>query len=88
MSDKMFWTNVKELRPFDQLKFVIADKKDYDFAVNVIGMYKPKSLIYFNPVGGVNCKKLFKWIVRDKLNNVRLGVQLHKLAYDKNRRGV
>ena len=78
---KMNWNNLSVLKPTDQVKFIIDDIKDYDFAKNVLSMHKPKSLIYFNPKGGINGKKLAKWLLRDKVPNIRLGIQLHKLLW-------
>ena len=84
---KTNWNNLGALRATDQVKFIIDDIKDYDFAKNVLSMHKPKSIVYFNPKGGVNGKKLAKWLLRDKLPNVRLGIQLHKLLWG-SQRGV
>ena len=84
---KTNWNNLNSLSEIDQVKFIIDDIKDYEFSKNVLTMHKPKSCIFFNPKGGINGKKLAKWLIRDKLCNVRLGIQLHKLLWG-SQRGV
>ena len=72
-----------ELRPSDQLKFVIADRTDYDYAVNILrDLGFPACPVYFNPVGGVEPKHLTEWILGEtEPLPVRVGVQIHKLVW-------
>lgn len=70
-----------DLRPSDQLKFVIADRRDYDYAKRVLkeqGM--PVCPVYFNPVGGTDIAALTQWVMEDMLP-VHVGVQLHKMVW-------
>ena len=85
---KTDWNNLSALTMNDEVKFIIDDVKDYEFSKNVLSMYKPKCKVFFNPKGGINGKKLSKWLLRDKLPGVRLGIQLHKLLWGKYQKSV
>jgi len=86
MHKKMNISNIKKLGKNDQLKFVIKDKKDYDYAKKIISRYKLVCPVFFQPVYGTNPKFLAEWILKDKLN-VKLGLQIHKIIWG-NKRGV
>jgi 7-carboxy-7-deazaguanine synthase len=76
-------TNLAHLRGSDQLKFVIADRADYDFAVAVLREHGlPPCPVYFNPVGGTDPAALTHWVLAEKDPlPVHVGVQLHKLVW-------
>jgi 7-carboxy-7-deazaguanine synthase len=78
MNNKMVFENISKLSEKDQLKFVIKDKKDYDYAVKILNKYNPNCSVFFQPVWGTNTKELSNWILEDGLN-VILGIQLHKI---------
>jgi 7-carboxy-7-deazaguanine synthase len=80
MDKKIDFRNINLLKMKDQLKFVIKDKKDYNYAKNTINKYKPKCDIFFQPVWGEDPKRIAQWILTDKLN-VKLGLQLHKILW-------
>ena len=87
---KMHWPNLDHLSPKDQVKFVIRDADDYEWAKSVIGKYQlmkgPQLL--FSPVFGVmDYKQLAEWILRDGLP-VRMQLQLHKFIWSPETRGV
>ena len=73
----------------DEIKFVISDRQDYDWATNFIKKYDlQKYIILFSPVlEKLEPQKLAKWITEDKLP-VRMQLQLHKLIWGKEKRGV
>jgi 7-carboxy-7-deazaguanine synthase len=84
------WENLADLRPGDELKFVVAGRDDYDWAKQVIaerglaGRYP----IHLSPVwGAVDLPALAGWIVEDRLP-VRLSLQLHKQIWGTEARGV
>jgi 7-carboxy-7-deazaguanine synthase len=85
------YDNIRRLNPADQLKFVIADRNDYDFAKKVIEESIPPiamSNILFSAVLGVlPLAILSQWILSDRLN-VRLQPQLHKVIWPDIDRGV
>lgn len=80
MQEKMFFNNIAMLRLKDQLKFVIKNRDDYDFAKKIIKKFNPKCSIFLQPVWGTNIKKIVNWILEDRLN-VRIGLQLHKIIW-------
>jgi 7-carboxy-7-deazaguanine synthase len=90
-SGKMHWANLERLRPIDEVKFVIKDRADYDFAREVVSRYDlvPRTAaVLFSPVHGeMNARELAEWILADKLT-VRLQLQAHKYIWDPQTRGV
>jgi len=89
-SDKNDWRNLEKLAPHDEVKFVIADRADYEFARDVVLWKIPTSpaAILFSPVhGGLDPKTLSEWVLADRLP-VRLQLQLHKFIWHPATRGV
>jgi len=86
MHEKMFIENLQLLKKKDQLKFIIKDKKDYNYAKKVLLKYKPDCITFFQPVWGSNLKNFANWILKDNIN-ARLGLQIHKIIWGK-KRGV
>ncbi|UZR29810.1 7-carboxy-7-deazaguanine synthase QueE [Methylococcus mesophilus] len=75
--------NIDALRAGDQLKFVITDQADYDWAVAKLNQYRlaERCEILFSPVAGsLDPAQLAEWILRDRLP-VRFQLQLHKLLW-------
>lgn len=77
------YKNLGNLQHIDEVKFVISDAFDYEFAKRIINRYKTPADIIFSPVFSPDnvdiCgNSLVEWVLRDKLN-VRVGVQLHKI---------
>ena len=70
--------NLNQLRPDDELKFVVCSEDDYTFACKFIASNKPAAAVNLSPAAGLSRKKLAEWMLRDKLN-ARLNLQLHKL---------
>jgi 7-carboxy-7-deazaguanine synthase len=85
MHEKNFLKNINILRKEDQLKFIIANKEDYDYAKKIVKKYKPACSVFFHPVYGTNPIYLAKWIINDKLA-VNLGLQLHKIIWGEMRK--
>jgi 7-carboxy-7-deazaguanine synthase len=86
MIEKMNFENLSYLTTNDQLKFIINNKKDYNYAKSILKKYKPITTVFFQPTWGFNPKELATWIIKDSLN-VRLGLQLHKIIFG-NTQGV
>ncbi len=78
--DKMLYDNIELLGPTDQLKFVISDDADYEFARKVIDEYGPKCEVILTPVGGKDLKGLAEKVLKDDLQG-RVLPQLHKLIW-------
>lgn len=83
---KMNLRNITYLSKKDQLKFIIGNKKDYEYAKTILEKYTPACSVFFQPVWGKNPGTLASWILSDGLP-VRLSVQLHKLIWG-TKRGV
>jgi 7-carboxy-7-deazaguanine synthase len=85
------WSNLEALAPHDEVKFVIKDRADYDFARDVIRRYDLPSrcaAILMSPVHGVLEPRLVsEWILADGLP-ARLQLQLHKFIWPPDTRGV
>src|SRR4051812_11639497 len=90
-SDKMHWPNLERLRSTDEVKFVIADRADYEYARDVVrrhGLVSRTAALLFSPVHGVmNARELAEWMLADRLP-VRLQLQAHKYIWDPQTRGV
>jgi 7-carboxy-7-deazaguanine synthase len=89
-SDKNDWHNLEVLAPHDEVKFVIADRADYEFARDVVLWKLPSNpaAILFSPVHGVlNPQTLAEWVLSDRLA-VRVQLQLHKFIWHPATRGV
>lgn len=86
MHEKMDFSNIELLGPADELKFVISDRKDYDYAKDIISKYKPIGQIIMQPVWGNDLKELVDWVIKDRLN-ARVLPQLHKIIWGE-KRGV
>ena len=77
------WGNVGELRKRDQIKFVIAHRDDYDWAVARMNEYDlaERAHVLFSPVfGQMQPAQLAAWILEDRLP-VRFQLQLHKALW-------
>jgi 7-carboxy-7-deazaguanine synthase len=85
------WTNLERLRPRDEVKFVVQDRADYDFARDVIARHElagRASAIHLSPVHGrLDPKTLSQWVLADCLP-VRVQLQLHKYIWSPDTRGV
>lgn len=88
-TDKMIMTNYALLSPQDEVKFVIADDEDFDIACNICETWVKHGTILFSPVWEtMPPDKLVAKILERKLHHVKLSLQIHKVIWDKDRRGV
>ena len=84
------WKNLETLRASDEVKFVIADRRDYEWAKRVLQEYAlPQTCeVLFSPVfGHIENVVLVDWILEDHLP-VRFQLQQHKYIWDPKQRGV
>ena len=85
------WDNLGRLRPHDEVKFVVKDRADYEFAREVIARHELSgraAAIHLSPVHGVlDPKTLSEWVLADRLA-VRVQLQLHKYIWSPDARGV
>lgn len=90
MSDRMHWPNVEQLRPHDEAKFVINDRADYEWAKERVERFQidRRCPVLFSPVfGTLEPRQLAEWVLADRLP-VRYQLQLHKLIWSPDMRGV
>ncbi|MCL1904546.1 MAG: radical SAM protein [Methanomassiliicoccaceae archaeon] len=86
MSDRMMMSNIPCLKATDQLKFVIADGDDLEYAVSFINSHKIACGVIFTPAGGMDTEPLAEEVIERNLD-VRVLPQLHKIIWG-DRRGV
>jgi 7-carboxy-7-deazaguanine synthase len=80
---KNLWDNLAHLTPRDELKLVLADEADYQWAREQLQMHRlvERCPVLFSPVqGSLKPTDLAEWVLRDKLA-VRMQVQLHKVIW-------
>ena len=89
MVDAMKYSNLKILRERDVLKFVVGDKSDLELAREICFEFKPKSAIYISPVyGKIELPVIVVFMKQYRLEDWRLQVQLHKIIWSPDERGV
>ena len=85
------WTNLDRLRPHDEVKFVIRDRADYEYAREIVARHRLErraAAVHLSPVHGVmDLRRLSEWVLADRLH-ARVQVQLHKFIWDAATRGV
>lgn len=92
MMEQMDKENFNLIDKKDMYKFVIGSKEDVNKALEIIKLYdlQNKCLVYFSPVfdSSLTMEEIVDFMKENNLNNVRLQVQLHKIIWDKEVRGV
>ncbi len=79
--DKNLWANLPQLKAKDEVKFVLCDRADYDWAKQVLAEHKIACPVLFSPVySQLPPRELAEWIVADRLP-VRFQLQLHKILW-------
>jgi len=81
--EKNLWANLDHLKPADEVKFVLCNRADYDWAKNILSEHaiNRKCSVLFSPVyQDVNPTDLAEWILQDKLP-VRMQMQMHKILW-------
>jgi 7-carboxy-7-deazaguanine synthase len=82
-SGKNLYNNIQKLKAKDEIKFVISDYKDYEWAKNLINKYHLTSVcvLLFSPEHtSLAPNKLADWILKDGLK-VRMQIQMHKYIW-------
>ena len=81
--EKNLWENLHDLKPSDQLKFVICDRDDYEWSKRLMDKHhlQQRCEVLFSPAyGELTATQLADWIVEDRLP-VRFQIQLHKVLW-------
>ena len=82
-AERFHAANIEHLKPIDQVKFVLVDRTDYDWAVARLAEYRlpERCEVLFSPAHGqLAPRDLADWILTDRLP-VRFQLQLHKLLW-------
>lgn len=84
VSHKNVYENLMNLQRKDEVKFVISDRKDYEFMKKVLKQYPTPAKILVSPCFTPDFKpmvgqELVDWILKDRLPNTRVQVQMHKV---------
>ncbi|RMG55947.1 MAG: 7-carboxy-7-deazaguanine synthase QueE [Acidobacteria bacterium] len=84
------WENIDHLKPTDEVKFVIVDRRDFDWACDVIRRYDltRRATVLFSPAWGLcHPRELAEWVLQSGLD-ARMQLQLHKYIWGPDVRGV
>ena len=81
--ERNLWSNLRHLKAGDEIKIIIADRADYDWACQQLTQHRLADLcpVLLSPAqGSQDARQLAEWILQDGLP-VRLQLQLHKLLW-------
>ena len=88
---RMHWPNLDQLSPHDEVKFVIQDRQDFEYAKDVVarhGLAARANAVLFSPVHGVLAPDvLARWLLDERVP-ARLQLQAHKYIWSPETRGV
>ena len=90
MVKKNLWSIVDDLQPHDEVKFVIGNREDFDWAKDRITEYSMDKIctLLFSPTfGEIDPQQIVKWILADNLP-VRMQMQMHKMIWSPEEKGV
>jgi len=90
-AEKNDWSNLAHLTGHDEVKFVIADRTDYEYARDIVrreNLPSRVNAVLLSPVHGeLDPKQLSEWVIADRLD-VRVQLQVHKYIWSPETRGV
>jgi 7-carboxy-7-deazaguanine synthase len=90
MDKYMIFKNVDYLTVRDEIKFVISDRKDFEWVLEILNQHEMqgRAHVLFSPVSDrLHPQELAEWILQEKLN-VRLQLQIHRYIWPDTLRGV
>lgn len=85
-----YWPNLEMLKPTDEIKFVIASRRDWDWTVETVrkhGLDQRFKLLVSGVFGAVRSEELVAWLLESGID-ARFQLQLHKYVWDPKARGV
>lgn len=91
MEESMCLENMEELKPWDVVKFVIGTREDLQRAKEITERFSlcEKAIVYFSPVfGALPAGEIVEFMKEHKLNKVRFQIQIHKVVWDPEQKGV
>ena len=90
MVKKNLWSIVDDLQAHDEVKFVIGNREDFDWAKDRITEYSMDKIctLLFSPTfGEINPQQIVEWILAENLP-VRMQLQMHKMIWSPEEKGV
>jgi len=90
MAQRMHWPNLEHLKPGDEVKFVLADRRDYDYARQAVQRHDlaRRCRVLLSVVhGALEPRRVVEWMLADRLP-ARFQLQLHKYIWPPDQRGV
>ena len=84
------WQNLEVLKPRDEIKFVLASRRDFDWALSVIQRHdlaRRFTILLSAVFGRVQLIDLANWLLESRLQ-VRMQLQMHKFVWEPDQRGV
>ncbi len=90
MEKKNLWSIVNDLQPHDEVKFVIGDREDFNWAKEMLNKYSlnEKCSILFSPTfGKIDPSLIVEWILEGDIP-VRMQLQMHKHIWESDSKGV
>lgn len=89
MEDKMILSNLEYIGTEDVLKFVVGSREDLDKMKEIVTNYDIEAEIFVSPVfGKIEPRELVEYVLENDLQNVRVQLQLHKIIWNPETRGV
>ena len=88
--ERNFWPNLDRLKPSDEIKFVIASRRDWDWTADTIRAHRLDerfTVLVSTAFGDATALQLAEWLLASGLN-VRLQLQMHKYIWEPTARGV
>jgi 7-carboxy-7-deazaguanine synthase len=88
--EKNLWENLEHLRPIDEVKFVIADRGDYDWMLEVVrgrGLDGRARILISTAFGLIEPRRVVEWMLEDGLR-ARFQLQIHKYIWSPTARRV
>ncbi len=91
MEQHMFLLNFSHVGAADTVKFVVSDMDDLIKARNIISKFRlaEKTRVFISPVfGRIDPEQIVDFMKENELNDINLQLQIHKIIWDPNKKGV
>lgn len=89
MNEEMSIRNLDTLTQCDVLKFVVGSKEDMDDAKKVLSLIHSQPNVYFSPVfGKIEPKEIVQYLLDNSLYYCKVQIQMHKVIWNPDERGV
>jgi 7-carboxy-7-deazaguanine synthase len=88
--ERNLWSNLEYLRPFDEVKFVLANRNDYEWALEVIRQHRLEQrvkLLISTAYAMIDSRQVVEWMLEDRIR-ARFQLQAHKYIWPSEARGV